>query len=76
MILCPGYCRGSYSNFSSSTPYYSIIGGLQKACCKSPSVGELIASVWDVEAVVVDLGEMRDVIKVDKHFKSLLASVI
>lgn len=53
-----------------------IIGGLQKACCKSPSVGELIASVWDVEAVVVDLGEMRDVIKVDKHFKSLLASVI
>lgn len=32
--------------------------------------------MWDVEAVVVDLGEMRDVIKVDKLFKGLLASVI
>jgi hypothetical protein len=38
-------------------------------------VGELIASIWDVEALVVDLGEMRDVIEVDKLFKGLLAAI-
>lgn len=54
--------------------YYGLSSG-KKVCCKSYLVGELIASIWDVEALVVDLGEMRDVIEVDKLFKGLLAAI-